>query len=222
MFRFFKKKESDTQYLYTEKQRNQFEQYVDRQFGSYTEVFHEIVSPDIHLDILIIPPSDAQPFYQLVTMGMGAYKMEIPEQLQRDELERAELVLRLPASWDIKSKKQADIWPIEMLQTIGRIPIQSSTWIGYGHTFSADEASSPFADNTSLCSMALLTGLTRENHAASLRIRGLGKINFYQLFPLYREELLYAAEHSMNALLDLFEDSELNPTINLQRRNCAR
>ena len=50
----------------------QYESYIEEQFGPYTEVFHELVSPDIHLDIIIVPPTDKNPYYKLITMGMGA------------------------------------------------------------------------------------------------------------------------------------------------------
>ena len=93
-------------YLYTEKELDQYEEFIEEQFGEYKEVFHEIVSPDIHLDIIIVPPTEKNNYYKLITMGMGAYKMKIPKELKKYELERAELVLYLPPTWEIKSEKE--------------------------------------------------------------------------------------------------------------------
>ena len=42
-------------------------------------LFHEIVSPDIHLDIIIVPPTEKNNYYKLITMGMGAYGMNVPD-----------------------------------------------------------------------------------------------------------------------------------------------
>ena len=52
---------------------------------------HELASPDIHVDIYVIPPRAEHEYYTLVTCGMGAHKMEVPDELKNEQLERAEL-----------------------------------------------------------------------------------------------------------------------------------
>ena len=59
-------------------------------------MIHEIVSPDIHCDIVLVPPTDLSPYYKLVTMGAGAYKMNIPKELKSTICDRAEYVIFLP------------------------------------------------------------------------------------------------------------------------------
>ena len=73
-----KKKQKNSMFLYSEEALNQYEEYIMEQFGEYESVFHELVSLDIHLDILIIPPTEEHNYYQLITMGMGAYSMHTP------------------------------------------------------------------------------------------------------------------------------------------------
>ena len=51
-----KKKKTDHMYLYTDKELDEYEKYIEETFGNYQEVFHEIVSTDIHLDILLSLP----------------------------------------------------------------------------------------------------------------------------------------------------------------------
>ena len=118
LFDVFKKKDvaNGRRYLYTEEEVEQYEKYIMEQFGEYEEVLHEIVSPDIHLDIIVVPPTEKNNYYKLITMGMGAYKMNIPRELKEDELERAELVLFLAPTWDIKSQKEEEFWPISQLK----------------------------------------------------------------------------------------------------------
>lgn len=113
LFDRFKKKESitDSMYLYSEEMLDQYDRYIIEQFGEYQEVFHEIVSLDIHLDVIIIPPTEDSNYYKLITMDMGAYKMNVPDQFRQYELERAELVIYLPPTWNIKSDKEEDYWP---------------------------------------------------------------------------------------------------------------
>lgn len=69
-------------YLYTECELNQFEEYIKNVYGEYDQVIHEIISPDIHLDIIVVPPTKDSNYYKLITMGMGAYKMNVPKKLK--------------------------------------------------------------------------------------------------------------------------------------------
>ena len=144
LFDLFKMKKK--MHIYSEEAMDQYESYIEEQFGPYTEVFHELVSPDIHLDIIMVPPTDKNPYYKLITMGMGAYKMKVPHELKQYELERAELVLYLPPTWNIKSSKEEDYWPIRQLKVLGRLPIQCDTWLGFGHTVSSDQENNPYAN----------------------------------------------------------------------------
>ena len=73
-------------YLYTEKELDIYEKYITENFGEIETVFHEIVSPDIHLDILVIAPTKEENYYKLITMGMGAYKMNVPSSFKKENL----------------------------------------------------------------------------------------------------------------------------------------
>lgn len=221
LFDRFKKKESITNsmFLYSEEELDQYDSYIIEQFGEYKEVFHEIVSPDIHLDVIIIPPTEDSNYYKLITMGMGAYKMNVPDKFKQYELERAELVIYLPPTWNIKSDKEEDYWPIRQLKSLARLPIQCNTWLGFGHTVSSDEENSAYADNTNFCSMMLLTAVNKNYEKLDLRMKTKGKINFYQLFPLYKEELDYKMAHDADALLNLFSDDDIVPIVNINRKN---
>ena len=222
LFDLFTRKKRNDMYLYTEEQLEQYEEFITEQFGEFTEVFHEIVSENIHLDIIVIPPTEECNYYKLITMGMGAYPMNIPRELRKYELERAELVLYLPPTWNIKSKKEEDFWPIRAMKILGRLPIEHNTWLGFGHTVSSDADDTPYALNTELCSMMLLTALSSQFEELDLKIEGLGRINFYQMFPLYKEELALKQEQDAESLLDLFDDDDIMPIINIKRRNYGK
>ena len=68
-------------YLYSEKELDEYEAYVEKSLGSYSQVFHEIASPDIHLDVIPIPATEDAPFIKLVTMGpvhiRWTYRMDL-------------------------------------------------------------------------------------------------------------------------------------------------
>lgn len=230
LFDKFKKKSNkkltmygtEDMFLYTEKEIDEYECYIQENFGEYKEVLHEIISPDIHLDIIVVPPTDEDPYYKLITMGVGAYAMNIPENLRGEELEHMELVLYLPKTWDIKSSDEKDYWPIRYLKILGRLPINMDTWLGFGHTIHGNEDMTPFAENTELNSFVLLTACNLMYERLDLRLSSGKKINFYQMFPLYQEELDYKLENGLDALLDLFDDEDILPVLNIKRHNYCK
>lgn len=207
-------------FFYSSKEVNKIEAYIQKQYGDFPTVIHEIVSPDIHVDIALIPPSDEQPYYKLVTMGAGAYKMDVPREFGKRKLERAEYVIFLPKEWNVQSDKEEDYWPIRYLKVMARLPIVCETWLGLGHTMQADEEGKPFAENTKFNSLILLRSIGKENQVVEpMRLGLFGRVNFYQLYPLYQEELDFKMEHSMSDLIDKIDDEDLNLVLNLNRKN---
>ena len=194
--------ESGVPEVYTEEEMEAVEGHIQQYFGKFENVFHELSSPDIHVDICVVPPSQERDYYTLVTMGMGAHRMNVPEELAEYKLERAELAIALPGNWKLKRedlKNERWYWPIRLLKTLARLPIASDTWLGFGHTMDNEE---DFAKGTKLCA-AILTGPQDTEDGSEVCILPSGEeVNFYQVIPLYREELEYKMEHDADALLD--------------------
>ena len=188
--------------VYTEEEMEAVEEHIEQYFGKFENVFHELVSPDIHVDICVVPPSEERDYCTLVTMGMGAHRMNVPEELAEYKLERAELAIALPADWKLDQESMKDekwYWPIRLLKSLARLPIASDTWLGFGHTMDNKEN---FAENTKLCA-AILTGpQSTEEGGEVCTLPGGEEVNFYQVIPLYEDELDYKLEHDADALLD--------------------
>ena len=194
--------ESGVPEVYTEEEMEAIEGHIQQYFGEFENVFHELSSPDIHVDICVVPPSKERNYYTLVTMGMGAHRMNVPEELAEYKLERAELAIALPGNWKLKHedlKNERWYWPIRLLKTLARLPIASDTWLGFGHTMDNEE---DFAKGTKLCA-AILTGPQDTEDGSEVCILPSGEeVNFYQVIPLYRDELEYKLAHDADALLD--------------------
>ena len=188
--------------VYTEDEMSAIEQHIKKTFGEFENVFHELVSPDIHVDICVVPPSEVRDYYTLVTMGMGAHRMNVPEELAEYKLERAELAIALPPDWKLDEESMKDerwYWPIGLLKVLARLPIANNTWLGFGHTM---DKQSSFAEDTKLCA-AILTDLQGVEEGCEVCILPSGEeVNFYQVIPLYRDELEYKLEHDADALLE--------------------
>ena len=191
--------------VYTEEEMEIVEGHIQQHFGAFEHVFHELASPDIHVDICVVPPSEERDYYTLVTMGMGAHRMHVPEELAEYKLERAELAIALSKDWKLKQEDMKDdrwYWPIRLLKSLARLPIASDTWLGWGHTMDHEE---DFAKNTKLCA-AILTGPQgTEDGSEVCTLPGGEEVNFYQVIPLYRDELEYKLAHDADALLDKME-----------------
>ena len=200
--------------VYTEEEMEAVEGHIQQHFGKVENVFHELVSPDIHVDICVVPPSEERDYCTLVTMGMGAHRMNVPEELAEYKLERAELAIALPADWKLDQESMKDekwYWPIRLLKSLARLPIASDTWLGFGHTMDNKEN---FAENTKLCA-AILTGpQSTEEGSEVCTLPGGEEVNFYQVIPLYEDELDYKLEHDADALLDKMRGISfvVNPT----------
>ena len=200
--------------VYTEEEMEAIEGHIEQYFGKVENVFHELVSPDIHVDICIVPPTEERDYYTLVTMGMGAHRMNVPEELAEYKLERAELAIALPADWKLDQESMKDekwYWPIRLLKSLARLPIASDTWLGFGHTMDNEE---DFAENTKLCA-AILTGPQGTQDGSEVcPLPGGEEVNFYQVIPLYEDELDYKLEHDADALMNKMRGISfvVNPT----------
>lgn len=217
---FNKKKKQQLPEVYTEAEMEAIEAHIEAHFGKFPNVFHEILSPDIHVDICIIEPTTERNYYTLATMGMGAHRMNVPKELREHKLDRAELFLCLPPDWEIQNDDERWYWPIRLLKSTARLPGECDTWLGYGHTLAAETPES-YAENTQLCGVMLTMPYQFEQASATCALPDDSEVNFYQLLPLYEEEMNYKLAHcaeDLEALLGEDFDFVVNPV----RRNAIR
>ncbi len=222
--KFKKEKKKDEKvpgprFLYSNEELDELDAFICDMFGTYENVFHEIVSPDIHLDVCIVDPTEEDPYYKMVTMGAGSYKMAIPDQWKEYNFDYAEYVIYLPKDWNINSGADEDYWPIRTLKSTARLPIDYDTWLCYGHTLQSDEEGSPYASNTGFNSVILDFA---ENKKGDIRmIMPSGKvINFYEVIPLYPEELKFKIENGADALFGKFKEEGIQyKVLDINRKN---
>ncbi len=200
--------------VYSEKEMETIENHIEQHFGKFDEVFHEIISPDIHVDICVVNPTKEKNYYTLVTMGMGAHVMNVPKEWQNNNT-RAEILVTLPPDWNLKSDEEADYWPLRWLKILARLPISEDTWLGWGHTVPNGE---PFAENTELSGVILELPYTSGEESPTCKLPNGDIVNFYQMIPLYEEEMNYKVEHGTDELFDRFDD-DFTPVIDIQRKN---
>mgnify|MGYP001123498967 FL=1 len=195
--------------MYSEDEIDIIEKHIEHYYGNFEFVFHEKVSPDIHVDICLIPPSEECNWYTLVTMGMGAHLMNVPNQLKEEQLERAELVICLPEYWKLDKEHLKDekwYWPIRLLKELARFPGENNTWLGWGHTVSYD---GPLSYTTELCASILINPPCGNVGGNTCTLPDGEEVNFYQVIPLYGDELEYKLKNGTQKLLDKMNDNIL-------------
>jgi hypothetical protein len=191
--------------------------HIEKFFGNFKNVIHEIVSPDIHVDICVVEPTEQRNYYTLVTMGMGAHRMNVPAELAEYKLERAEVLIYLPADWKIDSTDEKDYWPLRWLKVLARLPRNQDTWLGFGHTVPNGE---PFAENTSLSGVMLINPQDVDQEASVCTLPDGEEVNFYQVIPLHAEEMEFKIANDAETLLEKM--GEVSAVLDIGRENlCA-
>jgi hypothetical protein len=190
------------EHCYSAAEEALFHEHIKKYFGVPKQILREPWPEGVRADIAVIAPSEKRAYYTLLTVGMGAFIMDVPPDLIDCELERAELMLRLPPGWKPGRPGDKWRWPLEWLRILAHIPVGKDMWLGWGHIVPAEEAVGkwPF-------SCMLLTDPANCDEAASYCEMPDGSIvNVYQVTPLFEDEMKYRQANGTDALLKLFEE----------------
>ena len=205
--------------VYSAEEEKNIKLHILSAFGIYTNIFQEVMASDLRVDICVIPPSSEREYYTLVTVGMGACKMKVPQEYRNLGVERAELMITLPPEWKLLNNENKWNWPIHLLKSLARIPIQHDTWLGYGHIV---DNGKPYCEETKLCGSLLVTPQKNQNElneAGNIcRLPNGEQVHFYHVIPLYRNEINVEKVVGVELLLDMFL-SELPHVVDPQRKD---
>lgn len=184
---------------YTENQSLAVNEHIEERFGEISYVIGEEPTPDVRIDICVVPPDEEHDRFTVVTLGMGGYRMNVPEELKSCGEDRAELAISLPEDWKLTPAVRDNprwIWPVTLLRDLARLPARTDGWLCPGHIYyNRDKA--PYASSVKFCASMVVA--PRGEDVCVLP--GGEKVNFYQVIPLYKEEAEYAEEHGAGALL---------------------
>lgn len=172
-----------------------------------TRVYRETNSEFLHVDVYVMQAPTKKDVHVIYTTGMSALPMTLPEEFlpQYKDLERAELLLLLPAEWDILTGYETDKdvpeylwWPVALMKYLARFPHEYKTWLGWGHTLPNSAENVPYDKSTKLCG-AMLGAL--QEQISMFRAEDGTQINMYTVMPLYKEEMDYKMEAGTEALM---------------------
>jgi len=196
------------------------DQHLDNFFDSEEIlVLHENESEIIHSDIFIVKPNEDRNYNLLLTCGLSALPMKVPDDL--GHLKFAEITILLPTHWKLEYDDFADennYWPVRVLKQLSKYPHLNDTWLGYGHTIPLDDSHKV---NHNFDSIILLESITLSDDFTYIKTEEK-EIYFYSAIPIYKEELEYKLEHGTDKLLSLFQQFDIDEIVDINRKNVCK
>jgi hypothetical protein len=197
--------------------------HIEKHVGKINSVLHELISDTVHIDIHHVLPTTETPLHFLVTSGMSDLPMTVSK--DPEELKYLELMIVLPGSWEISSEafnEERCYWPIRQLKYLARFPHKYNSWFGYGHTIPNGNPAEPFAENTKLDGIILLTPSQVPSEFLNLKINDNKTIEFLVVFPLYPEEMELKLRKGSDALLNKLIENGIDDIVVIDRKNVAK
>lgn len=201
----------------------EIEKHFARVFGEPENVFHELVSDIVHIDVHIIPPRPERNHWTLFTTGMSALPMTITENIEDpEEFVFAELMIKLPASWKVGSQEDRWFWPLKWLKRLARLPHEYGTWIGPLHTIPNGDPPKPFAPTTKFCCWMLLPPLDVEEADRRITLSNGDVVNIYCLHALHAEEVNLKLNKGADALIEAWGAAGVDDILQVNRPTVTR
>lgn len=199
------------------------QKHLDEYFESENmTVFHEMLSLDFHLDVYFIQPKDKE-FNLLITSGMSLLEMNVPGTIQdRADYTFAELMLLIPKDMKFNKTYPSDDkndWIIGMMKDMARFPHHQDTFLTEGHTLQAwNDIADPYDKHTLFTGCILLPSATFGEDFMQITCEDR-IINFYSLFPLYKNEMEYKIQHGYSKFFDLLIENDVAEVFDEKREN---
>ena len=195
--------------------------HLDQFFDEDAEivVFDEIESEIIHRDIYFIKATDDRPYHILLSCGMSALPMKIPDDIESSY--RVEIMILLPKEWNLEYESFSDeknYWPIRIMKEIMIAPHKNESWFGFGHTFTHED-NEEFAEGIGFNSIMLASSMELSEEFTQIELENSKVIDIYTLIPLYNEELEFKKKNGAYALLERFDNFGIEEIVKVGRKN---
>jgi hypothetical protein len=154
-------------------------------------------------------PSHPRPWLTIATLGLCEIDLTPPD----DDLDRRnqELLLYLPADWDITSTDPALRWPVQLLIDLAGHLAEKDRAPEPGESVALQWPAEPFAPDT-LLSAALLNDAAREQRAHpefDPLFVGVHAVRFLWVIPITTAENTLLLKDGYDALLQLMAEARL-------------
>lgn len=175
---------------YTAQEISDMKQFIESRFGEIEAIAHESQSDRLHIDMAIVRPTEDRPYYTVCTIGAGALRLNVPEELRLEwhEEEYAEYLIHLPANWNVMGEgydREENWWPLRLLKTVARLPLDAANFYADADDMIGWEADTSSADvRGTLLDCPLPDISTKTTHTLPT-----GRtVKFLQIIPITHEE----------------------------------
>ena len=193
--------------------------HMEAKLGKTVGVWHELVSDKIHVDVHFIAPSDEDNVWTLFTTGMSARPMTTPASFEGPQ--RAELLVRLTASWPMTQTAFADdenYWPVRWLKMLARLPHDYNTWLWPSHTIPNGQPALPFSAKAKQSGMMIVPATCLAD-GDEIVTTSSGAVMLMSIMPVYDEEMQYKLEKGYDALIEKLVAADIDELLDLERVN---
>lgn len=218
--------------LYLEEIENHFDELFEVEEGEHL-IYHEIVSPVVHLDVHLLRAGKARPFHVLYTTGMSDLPMKSENKEIGKEYERAELYCIMPHDMDFpqvftgdEDKQQYRI--ISAMKKAARYPHLCGQYLSHCHSLQFSEDNTPFSPLTEMCG-AVFYQLDHTDFGGRYGdgldhfITSDGtRINFLCFVPIYKEEMEFKLKYGAPALYERLFGEDISDIRQLEIHNDRR
>ena len=175
------------------------------------------------IDLVHVGATESKPWQVLVSLGMSAQAMQIPQTFE-DEPKYAELVIALPPDWPLEGralKQVAFRWPLRLVATLASFPAASGQWLSVGHTVPNGEPPQPYFEELGFCGAMLAPPITLLPEFKTLRLDADKELVFHAVVPLFEREMELKVSEGTKALLERFDKQQVCEILDVERRSVA-
>ncbi|AIQ63033.1 Suppressor of fused protein (SUFU) [compost metagenome] len=210
--------------MYTQENIEFLHNHIERYIGPVSNIFKEIVSDHVSIDVLVVAPTPQRNYYTLITCGMSEFPMTVPA--GAEEYRYAELMISLPPTWKLSDedfKDERNYWPIRALKKAARFPHDYNTWLYLGHTVTNGNPAQPYCDTAKFQSMLIwVPEVENVSDFFYFNISDDKEVRFYNLVPLYKEELDFTMKNGGEALINKLNKIGATEVVNISRKNSCK
>lgn len=208
-------------YFYTPYEAQTIQDHIIKYYGNISRTIMVKECARLDLKLYIIEPTKERDFYTVITSGMGAYKMELPDDFKDDNVDRIELLIYLSPNWDIDGAFRASSssttgliidgkvtplfgninaqwnYPIQILKNLAQAPVNNESYFVMGNIMD-DET--PFSDSTSDSGGILIFPAYATEEGQVCQLTSGEKVGFLQVMPITTNEIERAANLNRNLI----------------------
>lgn len=208
-------------FSYTPYEAQTIQDHIIKHYGNISRTVMVKECERLDLNLYVIEPTKERDFYTVVTSGMGAYKMDLPDDFKDDNVDRIELLIYLGSNWDIDGAfKQSSgsstgliidgkvtplfsninaqwNYPIQILKNLAQAPVNNESYFVMGNIMD-DET--PFSDSTHDSGGILIFPAYTTEEGQVCTLPDGQKVGFLQVMPITTNEIERAANLNRNLI----------------------